>query len=591
MSQNIAEHKLESQNSQQVSEKPNVLFIITDDQGYGDLGCHGNTIINTPNIDKLHSQSIRFTNFHVGPTCAPTRAGIMTGRYCNSTGVWHTVGGRSLLRDSEITMADIFQDNDYRTGMFGKWHLGDNYPFRPHDRGFEKALYHGGGGISQTPDYWQNDYFDDTFFRNGVTESFKGYCTDVWFDEALKFIEKKSDRPFFCYLSTNAPHSPFRVLPEYSDQYNGKVPDFRSRFYGMITNIDENISRLRVKLSELGIAENTIVIFMTDNGTAAGCNIDEQNYVTNGFNAGMRGKKSSEYDGGHRVPMFIHWPKGNLVKGRDIEELSANIDLLPTLVELCGLKKVEDSKFHGISLMPFIREENQPLLERVIVTDSQRVEHPIKWKQSATMTQKWRLINGNELYDIQLDPEQRHDVSLQYQDIVHNLRQHYETWWDIVSTRFDEECPIIIGSPQEKCTVLTSHDWHGERQAWNQGQVRNGLECNGYWSINIEDDGEFVFELRRWPKEENRPIRAGIPGEKIDLFSGGKELMITSAKIVVGNHEQVVKVGPLAKSVDFRLFVRSGPTRLKTYFNNKEGTLLGAYYVYVTKTEDTNLLD
>ncbi|MDP6770195.1 MAG: arylsulfatase, partial [Anaerolineales bacterium] len=306
MSQNITTHKLELINSQQVSEKPNVLFIITDDQGYGDLGCHGNSIINTPNLDKLHSQSIRFTNFHVGPTCAPTRAGIMTGRYCNSTGVWHTVGGRSLLRDSEITMADIFLENDYRTGMFGKWHLGDNYPFRPHDRGFEKALYHGGGGISQTPDYWQNDYFDDTFFRNGVTESFKGYCTDVWFDEALKFIEEESDRPFFCYLSTNAPHSPFRVLPTYSDQYSEKVPGFRSRFYGMITNIDENISRLRTKLCDLGIEENTILIFMTDNGTAAGCSVDEQNYVTNGFNAGMRGKKGSEYDGGHRVPLFMH---------------------------------------------------------------------------------------------------------------------------------------------------------------------------------------------------------------------------------------------------------------------------------------------
>ena len=590
MSQHIAENKFEPQRSQQISEKPNVLFVITDDQGYGDLGCHRNTIINTATLDKLHNQSIRFTNFHVGPTCAPTRAGIMTGRYCNSTGVWHTVGGRSLLRDSEITMADIFQDNDYRTGMFGKWHLGDNYPFRPHDRGFEKALYHGGGGISQTPDYWQNDYFDDTFFRNGVTESFKGYCTDVWFDEALKFIEEKSDRPFFCYLSTNAPHSPFRVLPEYSDQYNGKVPDFRSRFYGMITNIDENISRLRAKLCELGIEENTILIFMTDNGTAAGCSVDEQNYIANGFNAGMRGKKGSEYDGGHRVPLFLHWPKGNLAKGREIDQLAANIDLLPTLIELCDLKKVEDSKFHGISLVPFIREENQPLLERVVVTDSQRVEHPIKWKQSATMTQQWRLINGNELYDIRLDPEQRHDVSLHNQDVVHTLRQYYESWWEIVSTRFDEECPIIIGSTREKCTVLTSHDWHGEKQAWNQSQVRNGLECNGYWSINIEEDAEYVFELRRWPKEEDKPIRAGIPGETIDLFNGGKALMITTAKLVVGDHEQVAKVSPVAKSVEFRLFVKSGPTRLKTYFNNEESALLGAYYVYVTKVVDNNRL-
>tara|TARA_B100000029_G_scaffold430958_1_gene442253 strand:- start:12621 stop:14357 length:1737 start_codon:yes stop_codon:yes gene_type:complete len=576
--------------SQTIADKPNVLFVITDDQGYGDLGCHGNTIINTPHLDKLHSQSVRFTNFHVGPTCAPTRAGIMTGRYCNSTGVWHTVGGRSLLRESEITMGDIFRENGYRTGMFGKWHLGDNYPFRPHDRGFEKALYHGGGGISQTPDYWKNDYFDDTYFRNGITESFKGYCTDVWFDEALKFIEDKSDRPFLCYLSTNAPHSPFRVPPIYSNQYHQQVPDFRSRFYGMITNIDENISRLRTKLRDLGIEENTILIFMTDNGTAAGCSMDNHNYVVNGFNAGMRGKKGSEYDGGHRVPLFIHWPKGKLVKGRDIEQLSANIDLLPTLIELCGLTQVEDSKFHGISLAPFIREENKPSLDRVVVTDSQRVEQPIKWKQSATMTQQWRLINGKELYDMKLDPEQRYDVALQNQDIVHNLRQHYEEWWEIVSTRFDEECPIIIGNAQEKCTTLTSHDWHGERQAWNQGQIRNGLECNGYWSINVEKDGEYIFELRRWPKEEDRPIRAGIPGETIDLYHGGKELMITTASIIVGDRERIEKVSPVANSVEFRLFVQSGPTRLKTYFNTEEGTQLGAYYVYVTQAEDIDLL-
>ncbi|MYE89674.1 sulfatase-like hydrolase/transferase, partial [Candidatus Poribacteria bacterium] len=208
-----------------IEQKPNLVFVITDDQGYGDFSCHGNPIIETPNLDAMHSESLRLTNLHVGPTCAPTRAGIMTGRYCNCTGVWHTIGGRSLLRNDERTMADIFRANDYKTGMFGKWHLGDNYPYRPHDRGFEEALYHGGGGISQTPDHWGNDYFDDTYARNGVKEPFEGYCTDVWFDQAMQFIERNRENPFFCYLPTNAPHSPYHVPNGYGEPYHGRTPD------------------------------------------------------------------------------------------------------------------------------------------------------------------------------------------------------------------------------------------------------------------------------------------------------------------------------------------------------------------------------
>ena len=190
---------------------PNVVLVVTDDQGYGDLGCHGNPILRTPNLDALYRRSVRLTDFHVGPTCAPTRASLMTGRYCNRTGVWHTIMGRSLLRRDEVTMADVFAAGGYRTGIFGKWHLGDNYPYRPQDRGFHEVLIHGGGGVGQTPDAWGNDYFDDTYLHNGTPEKFSGYCTDVWFDGAMRFIEDNRDRPFFAYLATNAPHSPYRV--------------------------------------------------------------------------------------------------------------------------------------------------------------------------------------------------------------------------------------------------------------------------------------------------------------------------------------------------------------------------------------------
>ncbi|MHC5056243.1 MAG: sulfatase-like hydrolase/transferase, partial [Planctomycetota bacterium] len=250
--------------------KPNVILVMTDDQGYGDLSCHGHPTLKTPHLDGLHAESTRFTDFHVSPTCSPTRAALMTGRYNNRAGVWHTIMGRSILLRDEVTAADVFAANGYRTGFFGKWHLGDNYPFRPEDRGFQTVWRHGGGGVGQTPDYWGNDYLGDTYWIDGKPTKFEGYCTDVWFDGLLKFVEANRERPFFAYVPTNAPHGPFISPPEYPNQ----------GFYGMIRNIDDNMGRLMKRLDELGLAQDTILIFMTDNGTAAG-----------NFPAGMRGRK------------------------------------------------------------------------------------------------------------------------------------------------------------------------------------------------------------------------------------------------------------------------------------------------------------
>jgi arylsulfatase A-like enzyme len=560
-------------------KKPNVVLVITDDQGYGDLGCHGNEIINTPNIDALYNQSVRFTNFHVGPTCAPTRAGLMTGRYCNCTGVWHTIAGRSLLRQDEVTIADVFKSNSYRTGIFGKWHLGDNYPFRPHDRGFETALYHGGGGVSQTPDYWGNDYFDDTYMLNGEPVAFEGYCTDVWFREALKFIESSKDQQFFCYISTNAPHGPYNVDESYSDQYKGKVPDYRADFYGMITCIDENVGRLTEKLAQLGIEKDTILIWMTDNGSSAGASLDRYGFIQEGYNAGMRGMKGWEYDGGHRVPFFMRWSNGEFQHSKDIDQLSANIDVLPTLIDLCGFEPPDHIRFDGTSLKPLLYAEKFD--ERVIVTDSQRIEYPIKWRKSATMTNRWRLINGVELYDIFNDVEQRNNIAESHSDVVQELRKHYEAWWELVSPTFDKDCPIIIGTEYEKITRLTCHDWHGEECAWNQGQIRKGEQCNGYWVVEIAKDGDYTFELRRWCKEEDRAMTEGIEGEISDWYHGGKALDVQTAYVKIGDQEQSKDIDPEAKGVTFNFSLKAGVTHLQTQLSNSEGLSLGAYYVYI----------
>lgn len=554
--------------------RPNVVLILTDDQGYGDLsclgnpGCRGNPILKTPNLDRLHGESVRFTDFHVSPTCAPTRASLMTGRYNNATGVWHTIMGRSLLRRNEVTMADVFASSGYRTGIFGKWHLGDNYPFRPQDRGFQETLIHGGGGVGQTPDYWGNDYEGDTYLLNGTPKHFDGYCTDVWFDGAMAFMEANTERPFFCYIPTNAPHAPYNVPQRYVEPYaNTDAPN--PAFYGMIANIDENVGRLEAKLRELNLRDNTILIFMTDNGTSGGIDKDR------GFNAGMRATKGSEYDGGHRVPCFIRWPDGDLGGGIDIDRLAAHIDVLPTLIELCGLNKPESVVFHGSSLVPLLREPAAQWPDRTLCVDSQRIEHPEKWRKSAVMTQQWRLVNGKELYDIKADPGQKVDVAAQHADTVAELRAAYERWWADTSKRFDEYCWIVLGSDKENPVRLTCHDWHAPDVPWNQTHIREGKPLNGFWAVDVERAGAYEFELRRWPREADAPITGTVPG--------GTAIQATQARMTIGDAEATQPIPPDAKAVTFSLELKAGQTHLQTWFTDDADESRGAYYVYVRR--------
>ncbi|MHC4241225.1 MAG: arylsulfatase [Planctomycetota bacterium] len=516
-------------------KRPNVVLVMTDDQGYGDLGCYGNPVIQTPNLDRLYTQSIRLTDFHVSPTCSPTRAALMTGHYCNRT-----------------------------TAIFGKWHLGDNYPFRPQDRGFGEVLIHGGGGVGQGPDYWGNDYFDDTYFHNGKPKKFEGYCTDIWFDGAMKFIEANKARPFFCYIPTNAPHGPYNVADKYSKPYRDKgLEKNQANFYGMITNIDENMGRLMSRLKELDLQENTILIFMTDNGTSAG------------YAGGMRGKKGSEYEGGHRVPCFIRWPEANLTGGIDVDRLTAHVDLLPTLIELCGLKKPRGVKFDGDSIVQLLRREDKSWPERILITDSQRIEHPQKWRKSAVMTDRWRLINGKELYDIKSDPSQKNDIASNNPQAVEKLRKAYEDWWEDVSERFDEYCETILGSDKQNPTRLMSHDWHTQKVPWHQRAVLNGTQANGFWAVDVERDGRYQFELRRWAKE----LDAGIN----EAIAGGKAITATKARLTIADQDVTVPVSRNAREVTFDLRLKAGKTRLQTWLMDNRGNSRGAYYVYVKR--------
>ncbi|MEM1355416.1 MAG: arylsulfatase [Planctomycetota bacterium] len=562
------------------ADRPNIILIITDDQGYGDVGAHGNNILKTPNLDALHAESVRLTDYHVDPTCSPTRAALMTGRDSTRTGVWHTINGRSMLAPDEYTLAEFLRDHGYQTAMFGKWHLGDNAPLRPVDQGFDYTVWHLGGGVGQGPDYFDNDYFDDTYIDNGTVKQFEGYCTDVWFEQAMGYMDtaKQGQQPFFIYLSTNAPHGPFIVDEKYSRPYKALgVPGQIANFYGMIENIDENLGRLRAWLKAQGLAENTLLIYTTDNGTARG------NFRTNGevqgFNAGMRAQKGSEYDGGHRVPFFIHWPAKGLDQGRDVDRLMQHIDVLPTLSELLGLPAPDEDKLprgalDGSSQAVFwlgLKDLPQP---EVRFVHSQRTSDPIKWRKSAVMTERWRLVNGKELYDIETDPGQQDDVASDHPDVVAKLTEAYEQWWGSLEPVFDEVVRIDLGG-DENPTTLMSHDWLMEGAvftAWNQSHVRSNALINGPFMVNVARAGRYRITPMRWPEYVDRP--SGCIQASIEFSTTG----------FVG--VEAWPVDPERPAGPVVVELPTGPATLTTTLTRADGKTFGAYYVKVELIEE-----
>jgi arylsulfatase A-like enzyme len=552
--------------------KPNVILVITDDQGYGDLACHGNEIIQTPHLDRLHAESVRLTDFHVSPCCTPTRAGLMTGQNPVTVGAWGTTWGRSLPDAAAVMMADVFASNGYKTGCFGKWHLGDNYPFRPQDRGFQEVLVHGGGGVGQAPDFWGNNYFDDTYFRNGEPEQQEGYCTDVWFDAAWDYIESCGDAPFFVYLTTNAPHGPYFVADEYSGLYAENPDCPHAAFYGMITNIDDNMGRLVERLESSGLADDTILIFMTDNGTAAGFKGGK------GFNAGMRGTKGSIYDGGHRVPFFIRWPSGGLTGGRDVDDLTTHTDIIPTLADLCRMEIPEDAILEGISLAPLMMGNTDSLADRKIFVQYRQSFDPPLHGAATVMTERWRLVSGKELYDIDADPGQLRNVSEQHPEIVEELSQAYDEWWNEISPDLPSHNCIVLGDEAENPAALSSFDWH-TTTAWNQSHVRGGAKFNGFWAVDIAKTGTYEITLRRWPEVVNAPINAAIPG--------GAVIAADQARLTIADLDLTKPIPVDATSITFTVNLEQGETQLQTWLiDSASEESRGAYYTSVRLADE-----
>lgn len=567
------------------TQHPNIILVITDDQGYGDLGCHGNPYIRTPGLDSFSDDAISFTNFHVSTTCAPTRGALMTGRHTNRVNVFHTISGRSMLFEDEVILPQVLGMNGYISGMFGKWHLGDNYPYRPEDRGFSEVVRHGGGGICQLPDYWGNDYFDDHYWHNGSPVPYKGYCTDVFFDEALRFIEENRERPFFCYISTNAPHGPLNVPREYMDMYKdvAGLKENHKRFYGMITNIDDNFKRLQDQLDRLDLTENTILIFMTDNGTATGHAV---------YDGGLRGQKGSEYEGGHRVPFIIRWPAGHLTGGRKIDQLVAHYDLLPTFVDMLGFDFTPVKPLDGISIKPLLKGETENWPNRILYMDTQRLQNLVKYRKYAVMDRDWRLVNGTELYNMDEDLGQTNNVIDQHPEVASRLAQGYERWWQsFVDEGVNQRYAYIkAGTPYENPVRICSHDLLTAElgHAWHQYGAVRATQASGRWKVDIVNSGSYKISLRRFPVESGLEINAEFPAaeQPVELASAmpeSRQVDFREAFLYIAGFKKTLEIGAGDEEVTFNLELPGGKFDMEARLIDTEGRVYPSYFVYIEK--------
>lgn len=430
--------------------RPNIVFIITDDQGYGDLSATGNPVLKTPHIDKLYQNAVRFSDFHVSPTCAPTRSALLTGRHEFRNGITHTINERERLNPDSVTLAETLKAAGYTTGIFGKWHLGDEPSYWPSRRGFDEMFIHGAGGIGQTyagscGDAPDNSYFNPAILHNGTFVKTDGYCTDVFFNQAMKWIESKNGKqPFLAWIATNAPHAPLHPRPEDEAKYAGQVPPPTAKFFGMISNIDDNVGRLMAKLAELKIDRDTLVIYVNDNGTAGGQRV---------FNAGMRGQKGTPWLGGTRAISLWHWPAK--LKPADVPALTAHIDFFPTIAEITGASPSEKAKaqIEGRSLVPLMQNPSAAWPDRVLVTHVGRWPKgkaaESKYANMSLRNSRFHLVSTGkggdknwELFDVKADPGEQKNVIADHPEVVKDMEAFYDKWWT-------ETLPLMVNEEHE----------------------------------------------------------------------------------------------------------------------------------------------
>lgn len=590
---------LSAEHAQPATARPNVVLIMTDDQGYGDFGFMGSTEVETPNLDRLAAESARFSRFYVSPVCSPTRACLMTGRYNYRTGVVDTWAGRSMMFTDETTLAECLQKAGYRTGIFGKWHLGDCYPLRPQDQGFQRSLVHRGGGIGQASDPLEGEsrYTDPILMANGVEKRFQGYCTDVYYSAAGEFIDDavSAGEPFFVYLPDNCPHGPFGDVPKkWLEHYREKLTSLQSpadpkllerhqRIYAMISNVDEQIGRLLERLEKLGVADNTIVLFLTDNGPN-----------TRRYLAGLRGMKTSVYEGGIRTPLLVRWP-GHAKAKSVIESVHAHIDILPSLLDACQVSLPEG--LDGRSFLPALSDPDHPFPNRTLLIQTHRGNTPQRYHHMAAIENRWKLVNHSgfgkdrpdgvpdwELFDLLADSGETQNRAAEHPEIVQRLKGEYEAWFDSVSQEREGEVRIpriVVGPAAGDRVVLT-------RQDIRAPDPERPLSANAAWWLEFADtsrwDVELVFQEKaaeadgagrfvlEWGVHEKLPDGRSLDDPPLVKLLRDDEGELTQ-----------VKVGDLPGSL--------GKGILRGYRETPNGERQLAYQVILTRTGDAGGAD
>ncbi|MBM3403066.1 MAG: arylsulfatase [Bacteroidetes bacterium] len=565
-------HEIENTYAQ---KRPNVVLIMTDDQGVGDLGIHNNADLKTPNMDVIAKQGAEFKRFIVNFNCSPTRASMLTGRDNYRTGVVGVTETSHLMKSAEITIAKLLSDAGYSTGIFGKWHLGDSYPMRPSDKGFQETLIHKGGGIGQASDPPGNSYFNPVLEHNNVKKRFEGYCDDIFADATIDFIEKNKDKPFFAYYATNLPHFPLIVSDKWADPYRKQGHhELNALTYGMIANVDANIGRIMDKLKTLGIEKNTIVIFMSDNGPRT--KRTKNDLYPDRYSMNLRGTKTSVYENGIRAPFFIKWPEV-IPQGVKFSNLAAHIDVMPTLLEACGVALPQNLKLDGLSLMPLLTRKVNQLPEREIFIQGHGGSEPFKYFHFTVRGQKYKLISpsddpyGNiskpssldvkkmianlELYDIENDTSEIYNLAKQRPEIVKSMLSRYEAWFDQAMHDRGSDSPqrIYLGTQFQYNVQLSRFDWGG---AGVYGDNPNKI---GYWEV-YSKASNYRITLRF-----QKSVKAGTAIIKYQSVERNVPLSIGDTSVIFDN-----------------IALPEGPGRFEAYLNF-DSTNTGVQFVDIER--------
>ncbi len=563
--------------------RPNLLIILTDDQGYGDLSLHGNPVVQTPHLDRLGREGVRFDQFHVTSMCSPSRGALLTGRHPLANAAMSTAHGRNTLRPGLPTLPQALKDAGYRTALFGKWHLGRNWPNRPTDRGFQRFYGFQGFGPTGISSRWNSDYIDPWFLDGDREIQARGFCTDILFDEAMKWIGQANHakQPFFAMIATNAPHFPFWAPKELAAKFaHTKNPEF----FAMVANLDANAGRIERFLAEHGLRDNTIVVFLTDNGTVGGAST---------FNAGMRGHKATPWEGGHRVPLFVRWPRGEIEGGREIDGLADVTDLFPTLLELCGVPMPAEARPDGISLVPALRSLSPLPEHRKLVM--QIYQGSLNPKTACVMWRGLRFLWQDALYDLAADFGQETNIAEKLPGNFELMREHYRQWFAQVEPATREILPEHIGHAHQPEVILDGSMCPNGTDG--QAGVRRALPDKGGmpgpWHVLAHHGGRYRITLRRWPLESGLKLAEGAPPFET-ACSGppepeGVALPITQATLEVDGKRLRQPVGEDPAAIAFETTLDAGAhTLLARFYGQNETPLCGAFYAHVVCLDGPN---